>query len=73
MTDAEAIDLAVRLTGLERFRVLCSPANTLPAPNAPADFLHHCRAIAAAGGRPSTITIDYGSDPSPVKPCCGGA
>lgn len=46
MTDEQAIDEVVRRTGVERFRSLCSEANTLPPPNSRADYLRHVRELA---------------------------
>ena len=84
MTDAEIISEAIRLTGVERYRYLCSSANALPAPNSAADYLDYCRRVVAAGGHPGTvtapasdpsgsqgtITVHYGG-PAPSRPCCG--
>lgn len=68
MTDHDAVEAAVRITGVARYRYLCSPANTLPSPNAPADYLRYCREIAARGG-PPLIAVDYGT--GPTAPPCG--
>ncbi len=46
MTDLEALDEAIRRTGVERYRYLCSDANTLPPPNDPASWLVHMHVVA---------------------------
>ncbi len=46
VTDTEAIEEAVRRTGVERYRFLCSEANTLPAPNGPAEYIQLMHQIA---------------------------
>jgi hypothetical protein len=68
MSDDQAVDRAVELTGVERYRHLCSPANRLPPPNSPADYLAHCRRIVAHGGHPP-IAVDYGGGPGPCSGC----
>jgi hypothetical protein len=46
VTDADLVDLAVTLTGVERYRYLCSPANRHPPPYSAADYLRLVRSIA---------------------------
>jgi hypothetical protein len=67
MTDREAIDRAVELTGVERYRHLCGPANRLPTPNGPAGYIGLMRRIVAHGGHPP-VPVDYGTGPAPA-PC----
>lgn len=48
MTDQEVIDRAVQIMGVERYRWLCSEANTHPTPNSREDWLRFVREIAEA-------------------------
>jgi hypothetical protein len=66
-----ALDLVVARTGVARYRHLASEANTLPAPNAPADWRRWILAEAAkpAAGPPA-VPVSYG-EPGPARPCGG--
>lgn len=52
MSDADfpgILDAVIASTGVERYRHLCSAANTLPPPNAPEDWRRFVRHLHARG------------------------
>jgi hypothetical protein len=71
MTDDEfeaLLDEAIRLTGVARYRWLCSTANTLGGGNSRDErrrFIAGRRYVPA----PGAVRVDYG-DPPPRDPCC---
>lgn len=72
MTDLEALDEAVRRTGVQRYAYLCSPANTLPPPNDPATWRRYMHVLAGAEPPPAPprpIHVDYGV--GEAGPCGG--
>lgn len=82
MTDDQALEEAIRRTGVQRYRHLCSDANTLPSPNAPADWRRFVRSIAegplpmdfplvVGNGRPATPVVVHYADPDAPRPCGG--
>lgn len=82
MTDSEAIDEAIRRTGVERYRFLCSAGNPHPSPNSAADHIRLMHEIAA---KPSPAAAEWtfeqmeeariayeANPPETRKRCCGG-
>ncbi len=79
VTIPEALDIVVGRTGVERYRFLCSSANTLPAPNDPATWQQWI--IDEAERDPTLPEIppelmaemmrEANQWPPPVKPCGG--
>ena len=72
MTLADALDIVVGQTGVERYRHLCSEANTLKPPN---DRAAYCRWIVDEAQRDPTLPnidahlAEAAGQPPRVNPC----
>ncbi len=55
MTDEDAMEAVIAQTGVQRYRHLCSDANRLPPPNAPADWRRHMHEILGQAGDPDVV------------------
>jgi hypothetical protein len=67
--EVAALDLVIERTRVERYRHLCSEANTLPPPNAPADW--RAWVVREAGylrGKPRPVVEP---DAAPSRGCGG--
>ncbi len=79
MTLTEAINIVVGRTSVERYRHLCSDANTLPEPNDPATWRRWIIEEAQRDPTPPEIPPEVVAEmmreanqwPPPVKPCGG--
>jgi len=79
LTDADfdaVLAEAIAETGVRRYEFLCSDANTLESPNAPADWRRFIRdrrwTRTPAPGGPPPLRVDYGTaSPGPCGGCGG--
>jgi hypothetical protein len=71
-----ALESVVARTGVERYRHLTGDDNTLPAPNAPADWrawvLREHRGEPHPAPPAVPVPVSYGG-PTATRSCCGGS